>query len=613
MNKVETIQTQGRSLNPASSAEVELHFGGQAFVIYKEDVFSNALTELVATGNMHMYQQTELPQRGAVKISVNANERIVMKLIHSGMAAEMNYGCPIGTTGDSTRTKDGDCVYKYASGSFSPPNPLPDVCPVQDGVYNCFNWDGGRIYLFKFKVNDSARTINNWDGLTGSGWTINNSALRTDQRNGEMREEGDGWRYDGNNQYNVWRWEPEESDLISAETSSPTVAPTTLPTSAEVELHFGGQAFAIYKEDVFSNALTKLVATGNMHMYQQTELPQRGAVKISVNANERIVMKLIHSGMAAEMNYGCPIGTTGDSTRTKDGDCVYKYASGSFSPPNPLPDVCPVQDGVYNCFNWDGGRIYLFKFKVNDSARTINNWDGLTGSGWTINNSALRTDQRNGEMREEGDGWRYDGNNQYNVWRWEPEESDLISAVTSSPTVAPTILPTSAETSPPHTFFYSGSQQITKSVEGEPDAVVVAPPTNYSLKLTIEPKGIISGSYGSIIQISTGGNCCQYGKRVPGIWFRPGSTKVTVGIGDNSKTNHYTLPNALAINERHDIEIRVSGSICTVYLNGVVAVRKTIRARSQLDKVNVYIGSPYTTAANAIISDISLTPFPVIS
>ena len=89
MNKVEIIQTQGRSLKPASSAEVELHFGGQAFVIYKEDVFSDTLTKLVATGNMHMYQQSGLQQRGAVKISVNANERIVMKLIHSSMAKEM--------------------------------------------------------------------------------------------------------------------------------------------------------------------------------------------------------------------------------------------------------------------------------------------------------------------------------------------------------------------------------------------------------------------------------------------------------------------------------------------------------------------------------------------
>ena len=177
-------------------------------------------------------------------------------------------------------------------------------------------------------------------------------------------------------------------------------------------------------------------------------------------------------------------------------------------------------------------------------------------------------------------------------------------------------LPTSAETRPPsavRTFFYTGSQQITKSVEGKPDAVVFLPPTDYSLKLTIEPKGISNELHGNIIQIGIGGNCCRYENRVPGIWFRPGTTKLTVSTGDNSEVNHQTMHNALAINEKHDIEVRVVGSTSTVYLNGVVAIRQTIRARSQLDKVNVYIGSPYTDAANAVISDISLTPFPDIS
>ena len=157
------------------------------------------------------------------------------------------------------------------------------------------------------------------------------------------------------------------------------------------------------------------------------------------------------------------------------------------------------------------------------------------------------------------------------------------------------------------TISFSGSQQITKSAEGKPDAVVVAPPTDYSLKFTIEPKGVVS-SWGSIIHFSTGGNCCEYGKRVPGIWFSPGSTKVLVSIGDNSRINHQSIKN-LAINKKHDIEVRVLGSVCTVYLNRVVAAKKTIGSRSQLDKVDVYIGDPWHKAANAVISDISLTRF----
>jgi len=159
-------------------------------------------------------------------------------------------------------------------------------------------------------------------------------------------------------------------------------------------------------------------------------------------------------------------------------------------------------------------------------------------------------------------------------------------------------------------YFYGGSRQITKSVEGKPDAIVFKPPTNYSLRFTIEPKGKAGkgGNYGSILHVTTGGDCCKYGQRVPGIWFYPSSTKLYVSTGDDSNGNNiYQLPYELDLYKKYAVEVHVYGTKSTVYVNGELVAQNTIGTHKQLDQVEVYIGDPWSEAANAIISDISFT------
>jgi len=66
--------------------------------------------------------------------------------------------------------------------------------------------------------------------------------------------------------------------------------------------------------------------------------------------------------------------------------------------------------------------------------------------------------------------------------------------------------------------------------------------------------------------------------------------------------------NELELNKKHSIEVLVYRTICSTYVNRAFVKNVTywLRTRAQLDQVNVYIGDPWSTAANAVISDIKL-------
>lgn len=160
-------------------------------------------------------------------------------------------------------------------------------------------------------------------------------------------------------------------------------------------------------------------------------------------------------------------------------------------------------------------------------------------------------------------------------------------------------------------YTFAGPQQITRSSLYEYDALIISPPTDYSLKFAIEPKGKVGGRYTNIMHFTQGGGCCDYGQRVPGIWFSPNTTKLFVCTGDNSNGNICAaLDWELELNKEYTIEVRVVGSNFTVLVDNMVEKEMNIGDRDPIDKVNVFIGDPWSSAANAIISDISFTEVP---
>ena len=180
-------------------------------------------------------------------------------------------------------------------------------------------------------------------------------------------------------------------------------------------------------------------------------------------------------------------------------------------------------------------------------------------------------------------------------------------APSGGPSVAPTLSLSLRPTSF-GSFYFAGPQKITQSRDDEYVHIIASPPTDYTLRFVIKPLGIIT-EYGNIIQFTTGGNCCGNGQRVPCVWFQPGTTQLHVSISkSNSNENQvHSLRENLAWDVDHEIEIKVVGSTSIVSVNGDIKDTMTMGTCSQLLNVKVYIGDPWHSSANAIISDVSFS------
>jgi len=180
-----------------------------------------------------------------------------------------------------------------------------------------------------------------------------------------------------------------------------------------------------------------------------------------------------------------------------------------------------------------------------------------------------------------------------------------------APSVVPSVVPTlslSLLPTPSRNFYFQGPQKITRSEENEHVKIIASPPTDYVLRFVIRPLGIVS-DWVNIIHFTTGGKGYGYGTRVPAVWFSPGSTQLHATPGSNSNGNEWqnTVEN-LALNVDHEVEIKVVGTTSIVSVNGEIKHTMTVGTRSQLLNVKVYIGDPWFSAANAIISDVSFSP-----
>ena len=70
--------------------------------------------------------------------------------------------------------------------------------------------------------------------------------------------------------------------------------------------------------------------------------------------------------------------------------------------------------------------------------------------------------------------------------------------------------------------------------------VSVGPGESRELVLDITPGDVIESDWSSIAHFTASNtNCCEYGSRIPGIWFWPGTRKVLVvdGHGDNGNSH----------------------------------------------------------------------------
>merc|ERR1740136_233350 len=183
--------------------------------------------------------------------------------------------------------------------------------------------------------------------------------------------------------------------------------------------------------------------------------------------------------------------------------------------------------------------------------------------------------------------------------------------VSSNPSVESSMNPSNRLSVEPSTFTFNGSEKIERASDVNDYAgTIPKPSTDYILKFTIEPQGQLLKTWSSIIHISNlGGGCCDYGTRVPAVWFEPDTTKIVVTAGFNGGGNpHLYASKQLAINTESKIEVRVVGKYCKLSINGVADSTMTIGDRSLLSDVKVYFGEPEHPAANAVLSNVYFGP-----
>jgi hypothetical protein len=128
---------------------------------------------------------------------------------------------------------------------------------------------------------------------------------------------------------------------------------------------------------------------------------------------------------------------------------------------------------------------------------------------------------------------------------------------------------------------------------------------NYQLSFDLTPNGT-TPDWGSIFHITlTGGNCCNPGDRVPGIWFNPTSLSLHVRVGDSSDGNWgFDAVPGCVIGKTSRIVLRCVDSIVTLSIDGrPTTLRQPTRRPS--GQGLLYGGDPWYAPANASVNNLT--------
>ena len=134
---------------------------------------------------------------------------------------------------------------------------------------------------------------------------------------------------------------------------------------------------------------------------------------------------------------------------------------------------------------------------------------------------------------------------------------------------------------------------------------------NYKISFTLTPKGVTSG-WANILHITNNegnGNGEVMGNRIPSVFFRSMTTKLTFSTGcDGDLNRRLDPPDSLPIGKKTRIIIQVEGGFFTVRYGTctgdsweVARVKCSVPSKGQL--ATVYMSDPWYTSANAVIED----------
>ena len=139
-------------------------------------------------------------------------------------------------------------------------------------------------------------------------------------------------------------------------------------------------------------------------------------------------------------------------------------------------------------------------------------------------------------------------------------------------------------------------------------------PLDYEIGLDITPNDkIIKHWWGNILHFTaTGTNCCEYGSRLPGVWFAPGTRTLEIvdGHTKNGNSNNHewqcdTKLLTLEANKKYRLKMVFTRKFLSVWVNNKAACTDIPREdRHVFKNVQVYVGHPWDNPAQATVENL---------
>jgi uncharacterized membrane protein len=137
-------------------------------------------------------------------------------------------------------------------------------------------------------------------------------------------------------------------------------------------------------------------------------------------------------------------------------------------------------------------------------------------------------------------------------------------------------------------------------------------PLDYEIGIDITPGATIVGDWAAIVHFTaTDTNCCEYGSRIPGVWFWPGTRKILVVDGHGANGNSHTgewgcNDDLLTLTEGETATLRMvmAESIVSIYVNGELACDEPRADRQVYPSVAAYLADPWYVAADVTVDNL---------
>lgn len=154
------------------------------------------------------------------------------------------------------------------------------------------------------------------------------------------------------------------------------------------------------------------------------------------------------------------------------------------------------------------------------------------------------------------------------------------------------------------TYFITDARPLVQGTELQPIDI----PLDHDIGFTITPNEATEEGWSSIIHISASGeNCCNYGDRIPGIFFHPGTHRLHIRDGSTDDGNDgCDPPDELPAGVPTTVKLEIRATSIAIYFNDEVQVHCDRGARDTHTSARVWASDPWHAAANALLGNFYL-------